>query len=147
MYNVASEARSQNILTMMKKSQFKKHYVLYIRCVLLNKWYIDQKVVFSVKFVLDVLEISTKSLICSFNETYLSFRVKINGQCVRWIFDMSAVRVQIKNKPIYLLSSGELKTYDHSACDIKVKIVIDFSYLNGMDLSVFSKSIIDNGKG
>jgi hypothetical protein len=27
-----------------------------------------------------------------------------------------------------LLSSDELKTYDHSACDIKVKIVIDFSY-------------------
>ena len=71
MYNVASEARSQNILTMMKKSQFKKHYVLYIRCALLNKWYIDQKVVFSVKIVLDVLEISTKSLICSFNETSL----------------------------------------------------------------------------
>ena len=48
---------------------------------------------------------------------------------------------------MYLLSSGELKTYDHSAYAIKVKIVIDFSYLNGMDLSVFSKSKIDNGKG
>ena len=30
---------------------------------------------------------------------------------------------------MYLLSSDELKTYDHSSCDIKVKIVIDFSYL------------------
>jgi hypothetical protein len=36
---------------------------------------------------------------------------------------------------MYLLSSDELKTYDHSACDIKIKIVIDFSYLNDMDLS------------
>jgi len=41
----------------------------------------------------------------------------------------------------------ELKTYDHSACDIKVKIVIDFSYLNDMDLSVFFKSNIENFKG
>jgi hypothetical protein len=71
MYNVALESRSENILTMMKKGQFKKHYVLYIRCVLLNKRYIDQKVVFSVNIVLDFLEISTKSLICSFNETSL----------------------------------------------------------------------------
>ena len=45
-------------------------------------------------------------------------------------------------EPIYLLSSDELKTYDHRACDIKVKIVIDFSYLNDMDLSVFFKSNI-----
>ena len=57
---------------------------------------------------------------------YLSFRVKINSQCVRWIFDMSVVRVQIKNKSMYLLSCNELKTYEHSACDIKIKIVIDF---------------------
>ena len=35
---------------------------------------------------------------------------------------------------MYLLSSDELKTYDHSACDIKINIVIDFSYLNDMDL-------------
>jgi hypothetical protein len=40
-------------------------------------------------------------------------------------------------KTIYLLSSDELKTYDHSACYIKVKIVIDFYYLNDTDLSVF----------
>jgi hypothetical protein len=58
---------------------------------------------------------------------YLSFRVKINGQCVRWIFDISVVRVQIKNKSMYLLSCDELKTYEHSAIkDIKIKIVIDF---------------------
>ena len=43
---------------------------------------------------------------------------------------MSVVRMYIKKEPIHLLSSDELKTYDHSACDIKVKIVIDFSYLN-----------------
>jgi hypothetical protein len=48
---------------------------------------------------------------------------------------------------MYLLSSDELKTYDHSACDIKVKIVIDFSYLDDMDLSVFFKSNIENVKG
>ena len=43
---------------------------------------------------------------------------------------------------MYLFSSDELKTYDHSACDIKVKIVIDFS--NDMDLSVFFKSNIEH---
>jgi hypothetical protein len=43
---------------------------------------------------------------------------------------------------MYLLSSQELKTYDHSTRDIKVKIVIDFSYLNDMDLGVFFKSNI-----
>ena len=48
---------------------------------------------------------------------------------------------------MYLLSSDELKTYDHSVCDIKVKIVIDFSYLNDMDLIVFFKSNIENFKG
>jgi hypothetical protein len=50
---------------------------------------------------------------------------------------------------MYLLSSNELKTYDHSACDIKVTIVIDFSYLIDMDLlSVFFfKSNIENFKG
>jgi hypothetical protein len=48
---------------------------------------------------------------------------------------------------MYLFSSDELKTYDHSACDIKVKIVMDFSYLNDMDLSVFFKSNIENFKG
>ena len=48
---------------------------------------------------------------------------------------------------MYLLSSDELKTYDHSACDIMSKIVIDFSYLNDMDLSDFFKSNIDNFKG
>jgi hypothetical protein len=48
---------------------------------------------------------------------------------------------------MYLLSSYELKTYEHSACDIKVKIVIYFSYLNDMDLSVFFKSNIYNFKG
>jgi hypothetical protein len=48
---------------------------------------------------------------------------------------------------MYLLSFDELKTYDHSACDIKVKIVIDFSYLNDMDLSVFFKSNIVNFTG
>jgi hypothetical protein len=36
---------------------------------------------------------------------------------------------------------------DHSAFDIKVKLVIDFSYLNDMDLSVFFKSNIENVKG
>ena len=36
----------------------------------------------------------------------------------------------------------KLKTYDHSACDIKIKIVIDFSFLKDSDLSVFSKSNI-----
>jgi len=36
---------------------------------------------------------------------------------------------------MYVLSSDESKTYDHSACEIEVKIVIDFSYLNDMDLS------------
>jgi len=46
-----------------------------------------------------------------------------------------------------LLSSDELKTYDPSGCDIKVKIVIDFSYLNDMDLSVFFKSSIESFKG
>ena len=71
MYNVTSEARSQNILTMMKKRQSKKHYILYIWCVILNKCKIDQKVVFSVKIVLDVLEISTQSFICNFNEKSL----------------------------------------------------------------------------
>jgi hypothetical protein len=71
MYNVTSEARSQNILTMMKKRQSKKHYILCIWCVILNKWKIDQEVVFSVKIVLDVLEISTKSFICNFNEKSL----------------------------------------------------------------------------
>ena len=50
-------------------------------------------------------------------------------------------------KTMYLLSSDELKTYDHSAYDIKVKIVIDFSYLNDMDLSLFFKSNIENFKG
>jgi hypothetical protein len=48
---------------------------------------------------------------------------------------------------MYLLSSDELKTYDHSACDIKVKIVIDFSYLKDMDLSVFSQKSIEHFKG
>jgi hypothetical protein len=48
---------------------------------------------------------------------------------------------------MYLLSSDELKTYDYSTCDVKVKIVIDFSYLNDMDLSVFIKSNIENVKG
>jgi hypothetical protein len=46
---------------------------------------------------------------------------------------------------MYLFSSDELKTRDHSACDIKVKIVIDFS--NDMDLSVFFKSNIENFTG
>ena len=46
---------------------------------------------------------------------------------------------------MYLFSFDELKTYDHSARDIKVKIVIDFS--NDMDLSVFFKSNIENFKG
>jgi hypothetical protein len=35
----------------------------------------------------------------------------------------------------FRLSSDELKTYDHSACDIKVNIVIVFSYSNDMDLT------------
>ena len=48
---------------------------------------------------------------------------------------------------MYLLLSDELKTYDHSACDIKVKIVIDFSYLNDMVLRVFFKSNIEHFKG
>ena len=48
---------------------------------------------------------------------------------------------------MYLLSSDELKTYGHSACDIKVKIEIDFSYLNVMDLSVFFKTNIENFTG
>jgi hypothetical protein len=48
---------------------------------------------------------------------------------------------------MYLLSSDKLKTYDHSACDIKINIVIDFSYLNDMDLSVFFKSNIEHFKG
>ena len=60
---------------------------------------------------------------------------------------MSVVRVLIKKTTMYLLSSDELKTYDHSARDIKVKIVIDFSYLNDMDLSLFFKSNIENFKG
>ena len=47
---------------------------------------------------------------------------------------------------MYLLSSDELKTYDYNAYDIKVKIVIDFSYLNDIDLSVFFKSNIENFK-
>jgi hypothetical protein len=50
-------------------------------------------------------------------------------------------------KTMYLLSSDEFKTYDHSAYDIKVKIVIDFSYLNDIDLSLFFKSNIENFKG
>ena len=78
---------------------------------------------------------------------YLSFQVNINGQCVRWIFDMSVVRVKIKKNRYNLLSSDEIKTYDHITCDVKVKIVIDFSYLNDMDLSVFIKSNIGNFKG
>jgi hypothetical protein len=32
-------------------------------------------------------------------------------------------------------------------CDIKIKIVIDLSYLNDMDLSVFFKSNIEHFKG
>jgi hypothetical protein len=34
-----------------------------------------------------------------------------------------------------LLSSDELYKYDHSACDVKDKIVIDFSYLNKMGVN------------
>jgi hypothetical protein len=56
------------------------------------------------------------------------------------ISDMSVVRVKIKKNRYNLLSSDEIKTYDHITCDVKVKIVIDFSYLNDMDLSVFIQS-------
>jgi hypothetical protein len=57
---------------------------------------------------------------------YLSFRVKINGQCVRWIFDMSAVRVYIKNfesnaKEIYVYTVFKYrgKTVSHSRSKFK----------------------------
>jgi hypothetical protein len=48
---------------------------------------------------------------------------------------------------MYFLSSDELKMHVHSACDIKINIVIEFSYLNDMDLSLFFKSNIENFKG
>jgi hypothetical protein len=34
---------------------------------------------------------------------------------------------RLKSPDMLVISSDEIKTYDHSACDIKVKIVIDFS--------------------
>jgi hypothetical protein len=41
----------KDFVKISKKRQSKKHYVLYIWCVILNKCQIDQKVVFSVKIV------------------------------------------------------------------------------------------------
>ena len=67
--------------------------------------------------------------------------------CDEYLIWLFSVRRLKKPDVQYLLSSDELKTYDHSACDIKVKIVIDVSYLNDMDLSVFFKSSIENFKG